>query len=205
LASSFAKLMGSTAPTDVAAACGKLETEVDDLAPYKVSTGEQNAIKSALQLLVTAVQAHKGHEAAQAMDSVASGLSALFDKESASWKSVDDVYVQLAATLAGNLADQNALDNSAMLKPALDPFGLMPSVPAADLNTKLAPLVKQQISSRQVAVATSYSNASDAMSKSLQEMSQRIHLVATDKPMVFRIPPVTIASVEQWASQVQSY
>jgi hypothetical protein len=205
LAGSFAKLTSSTAPADVAAAGNNLETEVDGLASYNASTGEQNAIKSALQLLVEAVQAHKEHEAAQAMDSLASGLSALFDKEAPSWKSVDDVYVQLAATLARNLADQNAVDNSAMLKPALDPFGLAPSVPVPDLNTKLVALAKQQISARQAALISSYSNAADAMSKSLQEMLQRIHMVATDKPMAFRIPPLTVTTVEQWATEVQSH
>ncbi len=205
LAGDFAKLTSSTAPADVAAAGNKMETEVDNLASYRASTGEQNAIKRALQLFVTAVQAHKEHEAAQAMDSLASGLSALFDKEASSWTSVDDVYVQLAATLAGNLLDQNAVDNSALLKPSLDPFGLTPSAPAPDLNTKLAPLAKQQIAARKAALVTAYSNATDAMSKSLQEMSQRIHMVATDKPMAFRVPPVTVATVEQWTTQVLSH
>jgi hypothetical protein len=205
LAGSFAKLTSSTAPADVAAAGNKLEGEVDNLASIKVSSGEQNAIKSALQLFVTAVQEHKEHEAAQAMDSLASSLSALFDKEAPSWKSVYDVYVQLGTTLAGNLADQNAVNNSAILKPVLDPFGLMPSAPAPDLSTKLAPLVKKQILARQTALVDSYGNATEAMSKSLQEMSQRIHLVATDKAMAFRAPPVTVATVEQWATQVLSY
>jgi hypothetical protein len=205
LAGSFAKLTGSTAPADVAAAGAKLETEADTLASYKASTAEQSAIKTALQLLVKAVQAHKEREAAQAMDSLASGLSSLFDKEAPSWKSVDDVYVQLAATLAEDLVERNAVDNSALLKPALDPFGLTPSLPAPDLNTKLTPLAKQQIAAKQAALLTAYSNATEAMSKSLKEMSQRTHLVATDKPMAFRLPPLTVATVEQWANQVMSH
>jgi len=101
--------------------------------------------------------------------------------------------------------DQNAVDNSVLLKPALDPFGLTLSAPAPNLNTKLAPLVKQQIAARQATLVTAYSNATEAMSKSLQEMSQRIHMVATDKPMAFRVPPVTVTAVEQWATQVLSY
>jgi hypothetical protein len=205
LAADFAKLTGSTAPADVAAAGNKLETQVDGLASYTASTGEQNAIKSALQLFVTAVQAHKEHEAAQAMDSLSTALSNLFDKESPTWNAVDQVYVQLAATLATNLANQNAVDNSALLKPALDPFGLTPSAPTADLSKQLNPLATQQIATRKAALLVSYTNATDAMSKSLHEMSKRIHLVATDKPMAFRIPPVTVAVVEQWSTQVLSY
>lgn len=204
-ADDFAKLSGSTAPADVAAAGNKLETEADNLASYKASTGEQNVIKSALQLLVTAIQEHKEREAAQAMDSLACGLSSLFDKEAPAWNSVDDVYLQLAATLAGNLLNDNEVDYSPLLKPALDPFGLTPLASSAKLGAKLAPLAKQQIDARKAAQTSSYSSATDAMSKSLKEMSQRIHLVATDKPMAFRVPPITVATVEQWATQVVSY
>jgi hypothetical protein len=205
LAGSFAKLTGSTAPADVAAAGTKLEAEADSLASYTASTAEQNAIKSALQLLVAAVKAHKEREAAQAMDALASGLSALFDKEAPSWKSVDDVYVQLAATLAGQLVAENAVDDSALLKPALDPFELTPSTPSPQLTAKLTPLAKQQISTQQAALQSGFDKATGDMSTSLQEMSKRIHLVATGKPMAFRIPPLTLDNVEKWANKVQSY
>jgi hypothetical protein len=204
LAASFAKLTGSTAPADVAAAGAKLETEADSLASYTASAAEQSAIKTALKLLMTAVMAHKEHEAAQAMDSLAAGLSALFDKEAGTWSSVETSYLEVAATLAGSLADQNAIDNSSVLKPALDPFGLAPAAPTADLNTKLTPLAKQQIDAKKAAALKSYQDASDAMSKSLHEMAERIHLVATEKPMAFRIPPLTLSTVEQWATKAMA-
>ena len=204
-ADDFAKLSGATAPADVAAAGNNLETEVDSLASYKASTGEQTAVKAALQVLVTAIQERKEREAAQGMDSLASGLSSLFDKEAPAWNSVDSVYLQLAATLARDLSNDNAVDYSPLLKPALDPFGLTPLASSANLNAKLAPLVEQQIAARLAEQSSSYSKATDAMSKSLQEMSQRIHLVAADKPMAFRAAPITVATVEQWATQAASY
>jgi hypothetical protein len=204
-AGDFAKLTGSKAPADVAAAGSKLETEVDGLASYKASSGEQNMIKSALELLVTAVQEQKEREAARAMDSLAGGLSNLFDKEAPAWNSVDDVYAGLAANLARGLVDQNAVDNSALLKVALSPFGLTPTPASAEINAKLAPLAKQQIADREAALEASYTKATEAMSKALKEMQERIHMVAEDTPMEFRAPPVTVSTVEQWATQILSY
>jgi hypothetical protein len=195
LAGGFAKLSASTAPADVAAAAAKLQTEADTLASFKASAGEQNALKSALQLLVTAIQEHKEREAARAMAAVAGSLSSLFVKEAPTWSSVDQVYDQLASDAASDLVDQNALD----------PFGLTPSAPSTDLNAKLAPLAKQQIATRKAALDNSCAAATAAMTRSLQEMSERIQLVADDKPMSFRLPPVTVAAVEQWATQILSY
>ena len=205
LAGGFAKLSASTAPADVAAAAAKLQTEADTLASFKASAGEQNALKSALQLLVTAIQEHKEREAARAMAAVAGSLSSLFVKEAPTWSSVDQVYDQLASAAASDLVDQNAVDNSGLLKVALDPFGLTPSAPSTDLNAKLAPLAKQQIATRKAALDNSCAAATAAMTRSLQEMSERIQLVADDKPMSFRLPPVTVAAVEQWATQILSY
>jgi hypothetical protein len=205
LAGSFAKLTGSAAPADVAAEGSNLATEVSGLASYTVSAAQQSAIETALKLFVTAVLARKDHEAAQAMDSLAVGLCDLFDKEANTWQSIDNTYLEVAANLAGDLADQSAVDHSALLRPALEPFGLAPSVPAADLNVKLTPIAKQQIDARKTAALKSYKDASDAMSNSLHDMSQRIHLVATGRPMAFRIPPVNLVTVEQWANTVMSH
>ena len=205
LAAEFAKLTGSTAPADVSASAIKLETEVDSLASVKTSTGEQNALKTALQALVTAIQEHKERAAARAIDDFSQGLTALFIKEGEVWNSVDTVYAQLAANLANYLVDHDATDNTALLKAALDPFGLTPAAPSAEVKAALVPLAKQQITARQAALDDSCAKATDAMTKSLQEMSKRIHAVAEDKPMAFRMPPVTVANVEKWAAQVESY
>ena len=204
-AGEFAKLAGSTASADVAASANKLETEVDTLASVKASTGEQNALKTALQIFVTAIQEHKEREAARAMDDIAKGLTALFIKEGEVWNSVETNYTRTAAVLAGYLVDHDATDQSALLKVALDPFGLMPSVVAPELRAALAPLAKQQIATRTAALDASYVTATDNMTKSLQEMSKRIDAVADDRPMAFRMPPATVANVEKWTTQVASY
>jgi hypothetical protein len=204
LAEDFAKLTGSTAPADVAASAGKLESEVESLSSVQASSTEQTAMKTALQLLVTAVQERKEREAARAMDDFAKGLSALFDKEAPVWASRQQVYADLAGALAGDLVDQGATDNSGLLKVALDPFGLTVAAPTGDLKSQLAQVAKQEIATKKDALNDCYSKATDAMSKSLAEMSKRIDLVAQDKPMSFRVPPLTLANVEAWATKLSS-
>ena len=43
------------------------------------------------------------------------------------------------------------------------------------------------------------------MQKSLDEMARRIHLVALDKPMDFRAPPITVQNVEKWVALIVSF
>jgi hypothetical protein len=200
----FGKLAGSTAPADVAASASKLEGEVETLATIKASSVEQSALKAALQTLTTAVKEHKEREAAKAIDDAAKDLSDLFAKEAEVWNSTEGVYSSIGSNLAGNLVDGNATDNTALLKVALDPFGLSPIAPSADLNRQLAPLAKQQIADKKGEMDSTYLKATDAMRKSLEEMSQRIHTVAEDKPMAYRSAPLSISTVEDWASQIMS-
>ncbi len=202
LAGQFAALSGSTAPADVAASAVNLETEIESLKSATPSNSDQNALTFALQQFVTAIKEHKERDAARAMDGFAKGLTALFTHEGAVWNSVEAVHTQVAANLAVYLVDHDGTDNSALLKVALHPFGLSPSTPAGDLKAALAPLAKQQIVTRTAALDDSYATATDAMAKSLQEMSDRIHAVAEDKPMPLRMAPIALSTVDKWAAQV---
>jgi hypothetical protein len=174
------------------------------LATLKVSSTEQSVLKEALQLLIKAIQEHKEREAAKAIDSFAKGLSDLFVKEEPVWISTNEVYVKVASNLAGDLVDGNHTDNSALLKAALDPFALKPTVPSAELNTQLAPLAHQQIERRKAGLLASFPRITNAMGMALKEMSKRVHLVAEGKPMSFHTVPLTIETVKIWAAQVGS-
>jgi hypothetical protein len=201
LSEGFGKLTGSTAPADVATAAAKLEGEVDALASIRASSAEQGALKAAFQALATAIKEHKAREAAKAMDAAAKGLSDLFAKETDVWNSAEVVYSSIGSTLAGNLVDGNATDNTALLKVALDPFGLAPLSSSA-MNAELAPLAKQQIAAKRADMDSAYLKATGAMTKSLQEMSERVHTVAEDKPMAYRSAPLNLSTVEAWAAQI---
>jgi hypothetical protein len=103
-------------------------------------------------------------------------LTALFIKEGEVWNSVDTVYAQAAANLANYLVDHDGTDNTALLKVALDPFGLMPAVPSAEVKAALVSLAKQQITARQAALDDSYAKTTDAIQVAagdVQENSRR--------------------------------
>lgn len=202
LSGSFSALSGSTAPADVAKAASEVEADADELAGVKASATEQGAVKVAMQALASAIQQHKEREAAKAMESAAQALSDLFAKETEVWNSTEEVYSQIAANLAGSLVDQNATDNAAALDVALTPFGLTHSPPTSDMNAKLAGMAKQQIAAKQAAMDAAFASATNSMAKALVEMAQRIGKVAEDKPMAFRMAPLSLANVQQWATQV---
>ena len=204
LAGSFSKLTGSTASADVAASANKLNTEVDTLASIKASSTEQSVLKGAMQALVTAIQEHKEREAAQAMDQAVKGLRDLFDKEEDIWNAREQLYSGIASNLANSLVDAHATDNLPLLKIALDPFGLAPSMLSSDMNAQLATAAKDQIERKKSDMDASFQKATDDMSKSLHTMADRIDTVANDKPMDFHLSPLTVSSVEQWASQFVS-
>lgn len=201
LAASFGKLTASKASADVATSAGKLNTEIDTLMSVKASSTEQTLIKSAVQQLVTAIQEHKEREAAVAMDNAVKGLRDLFDEEADVWNAREVLYSDIAGNLASSLVDANATDTMPLLKVALAPFGLTPSTASPELNAKLAAAARNQIQTRKADLDSSFQKATSDMSKSLHTMADRIDTVAKDKAMDFHSTPVTVASVEQWASQ----
>jgi hypothetical protein len=205
LAASFAGLAGSTAPADVAASAQSLDAEVHTLSSTTESSAEQQGLRDALTLLVKAIQEHKEREAATDMMGVAKGFSALFQKEKPIWISREQVYAMLSAGLAKDLVDAGDTDNTAMLKVALDPFGLTPGTLADDTRTKLKSVAKAQIEVRRDAAEADFASATEAMQSSLDEMAKRIEAVAQEKPMAYRKPPLTIANVQTWAAHVMAY
>jgi hypothetical protein len=201
LAGSFSKLTGSTASADVATFASKLNTEIEALASVKASSIEQAALKSAMQALLTAIQEHKEREAAEAMDNAVKGLRDLFDEEEDVWNAREVLYSDIASNLAISLVDAKATDNMPLLKVALDPFGLAQSTASPEMNAKLATAAKNQIQTKKADMDSSFQKATSDMSKALHTMADRIDTVANDKAMDFHSTPVTVSSVEQWASQ----
>jgi hypothetical protein len=202
LSESFGALSGSSVPSNAASAASQVESDVEKLAPLKASSTEQDVLKVAVQPLATAIQEHKEREAAKAMQSAVQSLSDLFAKETDVWNSTEEVYSQIAANLATNLVDANVTDNSAVLNVALTPFGLVRSASIGEMNEKLAPVAKQQIATRKTAMDDSYRNATEAMAKALAQMAQRIQNLAEGKPMTERRSPLSLATVQQWVTQV---
>jgi hypothetical protein len=204
LSESFGALSGSTVPSSAASDASQVEADVEKLASLKASSTEQGALKLAVQQLATAIQEHKEREAAKAMQGAAQSLSDLFAKEEDVWNSTEQVYAQIAANLATSLVDANVTDNSAVLDVALTPFGLVRNASVGDMNEKLAPVAKQQIATKKTAMDAAYQSATDGMAKALAQMAERLQTVASGKPMTERRAPLSLATVQQWVTQVNS-
>jgi hypothetical protein len=204
LSAEFGALSTSTTPSSVATAASQVQTDVDKLSALKASATEQGALKLAVQQLASAVQQHKGREAAKAMQAAAQSLSDLFAKEEDIWNSTDEVDSQIAANLATNLVDANVTDNSAVLDVALTPFGLVRNASAAAMNEKLAPVAKQQIATKKIAMDQAFQSATNGMAKALAQMAQRIQTLVEGKPIAERRAPLSLETVQQWVTQVNS-
>ncbi|HMD78121.1 MAG TPA: hypothetical protein VKG86_12200 [Terracidiphilus sp.] len=203
LAQNFAKLTGSTASTDASASAVQLETEVESLklTKSKMGSDEQNLMKIAVGLVVTAIQEHKEREAAQGISKFTTALNGFFTKEAPDYISLNDDYRSISSSLAKSLLQNGQTDPSSFFKVALDPYGLTPEVTDSKLRKDIEKLAEAQVDQTSADLQKSQQDATDSMEKSLKQMADRIVLVANDKPMQARTAPVTLADVEKWASQ----
>jgi restriction endonuclease len=206
LAESFAKLTGSSATTDASASAASLAKEVNSLQPTKgkLSSDEQTGMKAAVGLIVTAIEEHKEREAARGMDQLTKSLHDFFVKEEPDYRSIGDQYAVLSSSLAVSLLKNGQTDPAGFFKVALDPYGLTPQITDLKLRDGIEKLAEQQVAAKQDALKAAQKQATADMEKSLQQMSDRIDLVASEKPMELRIAPLSIANVEKWSAEFQS-
>ncbi len=203
IAGSFARLSGSTASTDVPASAAKLEAQVEALkVTAPLSKQQQGLMASALQLFVTAVQEHKERQAAAAMDGFTGALAQLVASEAELYDSLGSQYAVLSRSMAMVLVRQGMVDPGAQLKPALEPYGLTALPAKGALRERLAAALEEQIAAESRAIASNQKNATTALKASLEEMAKRVHRVATDNPLAPDQTPLTLETVEAWATRI---
>ena len=205
MAQEFAKLSGKNATKDASDAAGKLSTELATLKQMQGTAGsiELKAMTFALGALTKAIQEKKEREAARQIDAFAGQLASWFEKEEPFCDSIGKNYAQVTKSLTITLLNGKQADASPFLKVALDPYGLTPQLTDPALRDRVIDVLKTQVDEKSTALATSQQKAGEDLDKALKEMSKRIHLVAEDKAMTVRIPPITLANVEKWIAQSQ--
>jgi len=206
LAQSFAKLTGSTSPADASASASNLQTEVASLklAKIKMSDDEQNGMNTAVMLVVAAIQEHKEREAARGIGQFTGALHDFFVKEEPAYESINKDYVAVSSSLAKSMLQNGQTDPSGSFKIALDPYGLTPQVSDPKLRSGIEKLAEQEVDEKANSLNDAEIRAGADMDKCLKEMADRIGLVADEKPMKFRLAPITVANVEKWSSQFQT-
>lgn len=204
LSSDFSKLTGSTASSDISASANKLGAELVSIKALPAGPPVPDALGKAGKIIILLMQEHDERKMAASLDSTVSAVSKLFTAEKPAYESVYATYFVLAGSLAKELIKRNWVDERGLLIPALQPFGLSPPAvsPEQNLSTVLNGYARQRIATRTVSQTAAQQKASEGMDQALQEMSKRMHKLATEKAMPSRGDPVTLPDVENWLSQL---
>jgi hypothetical protein len=200
LASSMASLSNSKAPRDVETSATALGNELIQVKALPGGSPVPDGIGKAGNYLMQVIQQHNEKEAARAMDQTLVAVGDLFEQEKPAYDSIARTHLREASQVAKDLTNTNEIDMTAMLTPALKPFNLTPLPATKQLQDSFKVLALSRLqNSAEVAIKNEV-DASSAMLTALREMSTRIHLLATERPMPIRGNPFSLKLVESWAA-----
>ncbi len=202
LSSSLNALTGFNASANIAASATSLGHEMVSVKALPKGSPVPDGLGSAGTFILQIVQQHEEKKAAKAMDSTLAALVELFGREQPVYDSLARQRIFLSKAVASALIKRQAVDPTPMLQPALQPFGLVSLPPDAKLQTTLRDLADARLTSSSEVAGDRAADASTAMLTALQEMSSRIHLLATEKPMAIRGNPFSLKIVESWAASM---
>jgi hypothetical protein len=198
LSDEFSKLTGARTSSDVQQAAGKLGSAISSLGSLPGAGALPTGLGEAGKEIVTLVQEHKEREAGKALDAIVTALSKMYQQETSTYDSLYSQDLVLAESLAKELVKRGWVSEGELFSPITQPFGLAPPASTPEINKILKAYTEQQIEDRMADQVAAEKKASDCMAKALDEMSARIHKLATDKVMDERTAPVTLSDVEKW-------
>ena len=202
LSESMNAFVDSKSSSDVESSATDLGNELISAKALPNGSPVPDALGKAGNFLIQIVQQHEEKKAAQAMDGTLTALVELFSNEMPVYASISRQHIALAKTLAASLIKKQYVDPTPLLQPALKPFDLSAAPADPQLQSTLRSLVESRLDTSAESVGRRQAEASDAMLKALKEMSSRIHLLATEKPMPFRGNPFDLNVVESWAASI---
>jgi len=204
LADSFNSLVTSKSAGDVQTAATALGNELITVKALKRGSPVPDAVGKAGNLLLQLVQQHEEKKAARAMDATLAAITELFFKEKATYDSLERVHLGEASQVAQDLTNKNGVDPTPLLSPALKPFGLAPLPISPSLQSALKQLALSRLQGATDDAVKKEATASAAMLSALQEMSRRVHLLATEHSMSLRGNPFSLKTVESWVASIIS-
>ncbi len=199
LASAMSTLSNSTAASDVQTSATQLGNELIAVQALPGDSPVPDAVGKAGNFLLQIVKQHKEKEAARAIDETLRAVGDLFEKEKPTYDSIARTHDREASQMAHDLLKSNGVDPTPMLAPALKPFNLTALPASTSMQVSLKALALSRLQHATEEATKKDESASVAMLASLREMSSRVHLVATEKPMSLRGAPFSLKLVEDWA------
>lgn len=201
-AASFATLTKSSAASDVDKSATALGKELVTIKALPSGSPVPDVLGQAGNALLQIVQQHDEKKFAKTVDQTLQAVGDLFEKEKPAYDSLTRNHLREAGAIAKDLINSSGVDFSNMLAPALKPFSLSALPPNAQVQAQLKPLALSRLDTTTADATQKAEKASTAMLDALREMSSRVHLLATEKPMPVRGDPFSLKLVEQW---VQSW
>ncbi len=198
LASSLQALTGSTAAANVQSSATALGNALVDAKALPQGSPIPDSLGKAGRLLIQLVQQHEERKAAQAMDGTLAAVAELFGKEKPAYDSIALFHLRQAALVAKDLTTANGVDMTPMLAPALRPFDLTPVPASPQLQGSLRQLALSRLDAKVEAESSREMEASLAMLAALEEMSARVHTLATGHRMAARSEPFSLHTVKEW-------
>jgi hypothetical protein len=199
LALSMSTLSSLKVASDVDTSATQLGNELIAVKALPSGSSVPDGLGKAGNLVLQIVQQHDEKGAARAMDETLKAVGDLFENEKPTYDSIARTHDREASQVAGDLIKSNAVDPSPMLRPALKPFALTSLPPSPDLEATLKVLALSRLKRATEGATQKEEGASTAMLRCLREMSSRVHLLATEKPMPLRGSPFSLKLVEDWA------
>jgi len=198
LAASFAELTKNSAASDVDKSAKALGNELVSIKALPGGPPIPEALGRVGNAIMQIVQQHDEKKAARTMDETLQAVGDLFEKEKPAYDSIARMHVRQASAVARDLINANDVDFGPMLTPALKPFSLSAVPSNSNLQARLKPLALARLDTATDLATHKEERASTAMLDGLREMSSRVHLLATEKPMAVREAPFSLKLVEDW-------
>ena len=202
LASSMSTLSHSNTAGEVETAATALGNELIKVKALPGGSPVPDAVGKAGNFLIQVIQQHQEKSAARAVDQTLAAVGDLFEKEKPTYDSIERTHLREASQVAQDLMNSDSVDPAPILDPALKPFGLAPLPPNKQLRGTLKQLALSRLAIKADKAIRREMEASDAMLAALREMSSRVHLLATEKPMPIRGNPFSLKVAESWAASV---
>jgi hypothetical protein len=198
----FQKIAGSSAASDASASAESLNAEIYSLKGLTSNDTETKLLTAGIKEIVALIQQHEEVKAAKKVGPLCHNLSVFFESEKPSYLSIQEGYLKVARSVSNAMVNANQVDTSPVFLSALQPFGLVPAVDRASVKNNMQSYLLAQIEANYKLKLDEGQKATGALSASLKEMDARIELVAHDKPMQFREPPFSLATVKEWIADV---
>jgi hypothetical protein len=182
LASAYANLAGSTAPSDASTAGSKLGSELQTVGALSKTSPVPTELSEAAKIVLGFVQTRELKTGAKAIRQTVIAVREVYDREKPEYESLSKTRITLAASLAKKLVDKDQVDLNSVLAPALKPFDFSPMLRPGSSPREYKDLAKIEIDELADERTAASVQSADSISNSLHAADQNLTLIVTGKP-----------------------